>query len=259
MTDASNEAMLARRAAAVPAGLAQAMPIFVGRAVNGELWDIAGKRYIDFAGGIGTLNTGHCHPAITAAASRQLAAFTHVAAQVAGYPAYIELAERLNALAPVEGPAKTILLTTGAEAVENAVKIARAASGRPAVIAFDGAFHGRTFFTLGLTGKVVPYKAGFGPLPPHIHHIPFPDEARGLDAAQSLAAIDRLFYAETPPDQVAAIIIEPVQGEGGFNVAPRDLIAGLRALCDRHGILLIADEVQSGFGRTGRMFALDHY
>ena len=254
----TNADLAARRLAAVPRGVSTMHPVFAARAENAELWDVDGRRFIDFAGGIAVLNTGHRHPKVMVAVADQLAKFTHTAFQVTAYEPYIALAERLNALAPFKGPAKTILFTTGAEAVENAVKIARAATGRAAVIAFAGAFHGRSMLTLGLTGKVVPYKKKFGAMPGDIYHAPFPVEAHGVTVADSLRALDFLFRADVDPERVAAIIIEPVQGEGGFYPAPIALLKELRALCDRHGILLIADEVQTGFARTGKMFAIEH-
>lgn len=248
-----------RRNRALPRGLATAMPaVFAARAENAELWDVDGNRYIDFAAGIAVLNVGHRHPAVIAAAREQLDRFTHTAFQVTGYESYVALAEKLNAIAPIEGDAKTVLFSTGAEAVENAVKIARAATGRSAVIAFSGAFHGRTLMTLALTGKAVPYKTGFGPMPPEVFHAPFPAEYRGVGSTQSLAALDALFQNDVPADRVAAIIIEPVQGEGGFTPAPDGFLRDLRKLCSEHGIVMIADEIQSGFGRTGRMFAIEH-
>jgi 4-aminobutyrate aminotransferase len=252
-----NAGLLARRLAAVPRGISVSAPFFVARAENAELWDVEGRRYIDFAAGIAVLNTGHRHPRVVAAVKAQLDAVTHTAYQVAAYEPYVVLAERLNAIVPSRAPRKTALFSTGAEAVENAVKIARAATRRPAVIAFTGAFHGRTLLGMALTGKVAPYKAGFGPMPAGIHHVPFPVALHGVTVADSLRALETLFRADVEASQVAAILIEPVQGEGGFYVAPRELLVALRRVCDQHGILLIADEVQSGFGRTGKMFALD--
>lgn len=254
----NNQSLLARRDRALPRGLATAMPVFAARARNAELWDVDGRRYLDFAAGIAVLNVGHCHPAVIDAARQQLDRFTHTAFQVTGYETYVALAEKLNALAPIEGDAKSLFLSTGAEAVENAVKIARVATGRSAVVAFTGAFHGRTLMTLALTGKATPYKNGFGPMPPEVFHVPFPAEYRGVSGAHSLAAIEALFQSDVPADRVAAIIIEPVQGEGGFTPAPDGFLRDLRSLCDRHGIVMIADEIQSGFGRTGRMFAIEH-
>ena len=253
-----NADLLARRNLAVARGVANMHNIYAERAENAEVWDVDGRRYIDFAGGIGVLNTGHRHPKVMAAVQRQMEQYTHTCFQVLPYEPYVALAERLNSLAPGDAPNKTLFLTTGAEAVENAVKIARAHTGRPAVIAFNGGYHGRTMMTLGLTGKVVPYKAGFGPFPGEIYHAPFPIEVHGISVDQSMAAVNNLFKADVEPARVAAIIIEPVQGEGGFYVAPPEFLKRLRALCDDHGILLIADEVQAGAGRTGRLFAMEH-
>jgi 4-aminobutyrate aminotransferase len=254
-----NASLEQRRQAATPRGVAVLARFYAARADNAEIWDVEGKRYIDFGSGIAVVNTGHCHPRVIAAAKQQLEAFTHTAYQVVPYEPYVRLAERLNAITPGTHAKKTTFFTAGAEAVENAIKIARAATGRQAIVAFSGGFHGRTMMTLGLTGKVVPYKAGFGPFPGDIYHAPFPVELHGVTVEDSLRALDVLFKADVEPARVAAIIIEPVQGEGGFYVAPPPLMRGLRELCDRHGILLIADEVQTGFARTGRMFAMEHY
>jgi 4-aminobutyrate aminotransferase len=248
-----------RRAAATPRGVGVACGFYAERAENARLWDIEGREYIDFAGGIGVLNTGHRHPRIVAAVQEQLARFTHTAYQVVPYASVVHLAERLNAIVPVAGPAKTAFFTTGAEALENGVKIARAHTKRSAVIAFAGGFHGRTLMTLALTGKVSPYKAGFGPFPGEVFHVPFPGKLDGITVQDSIAALERLFKADVEPARVAAIVIEPVQGEGGFNVAPPALLEHLRAVCDQHGIVFIADEVQSGFGRTGLPFAMNHH
>ena len=253
----SNADLFARRQAAVPKGVGNATAIIADRALNAEIWDVEGKRYIDFVGGIGSLNTGHRHPKVMKAVHDQLEKVTHSAFQVMAYEPYIELAERLNEIAPVEGPAKTIFFATGAEATENAIKIARVATGRSAVIAFAGAFHGRTLLASAMTGKVAPYKKHFGPMPGEVYHVPFPIESRGITVQTVLEAIDRLFYSDVEPERVAAIIIEPVQGEGGFNPAPKELMVALRKLCDQHGMLLIADEVQSGFARTGKMFGVE--
>ncbi|MGB7410470.1 MAG: 4-aminobutyrate--2-oxoglutarate transaminase, partial [Sphingopyxis granuli] len=253
-----NALLLSRRAAAVPQGVATATPLFAERAENAELWDADGARYIDFAGGIAVLNVGHRHPHVIAAVRDQLDRYTHTAFQVVAYEPYVALCERLNALAPIAGPAKTILFTTGAEAVENAVKIARAATGRPGVIAFGGGFHGRTLLTMAMTGKVLPYKRSFGPLPGEVFHLPFPIAHYGVGVEDSLRALSLLFAADIEPSRVAAIIVEPVQGEGGFHMAPPELLQALRRICDEHGILLIADEVQTGFARTGRMFGIEH-
>ena len=254
----TNADLARRRAAAIPRGVGNALQVYADRAANGEIWDVEGRRYIDFASGIAVLNTGHLHPRVQGAVAAQLARLSHACVQVTPYENYVALAERLNALAPGPGPWKTIFLTTGAEAVENAVKIARYHTGRPAVIAFGGGFHGRTLACMSLTGKVQPYKAGFGPMLPDVYHAPFPVEYHGISVAQSLAAIEQLFKADVDPQRVAAIIIEPVQGEGGFYPAPPAFLRALRELCDRHGIVFIADEIQSGFARTGRMFAIEH-
>ncbi len=254
----TNAGLQARRDAAVPRGVANALPLFIERAQGAELWDVEGKRYIDFGSGIAVVNTGHSHPRIIAAVSAQLGRFTHTAFQVTPYADYVTLAERLNALVPGTEPKQTIFLTTGAEAVENAVKIARAATGRPGIIAFAGGFHGRTMMGMALTGKVAPYKAGFGPFPGDIYHAPFPNAFHGVSVEQALAGLDLLFRADIEPSRVAAIIVEPVQGEGGFVVAPPAFLQALRQLCDAHGIVLIVDEIQTGFARTGRMFAIEH-
>jgi len=257
-TDA-NAKLRARREAATPRGVGITAPFFVERAENSLLWDVEGRRYIDFAGGIAVLNTGHRHPRVLEAVRRQLDRFTHTAYQVAGYESYVALAERLVKLAPGGGPKKATFFSTGAEAVENAVKIARAATGRPGVIAFGGAFHGRTMMGMALTGKVAPYKLGFGPLPGEVWHIPFPMALHGVTTADSIEALHRLFKADVDPRRVAAILIEPVQGEGGFYPAPPELLRALRKECDEHGILLVADEIQTGFARTGKWFAMHHH
>ena len=247
-----------RRMAAVPRGVGHATPIYAKRAKNAEIWSEDGKRYIDFAAGIAVVNTGHQHPKIVAAIEEQLKAFSHVCFQVTPYENYVRLAERLNAIAPVEGPAKTMLISTGAEAVENAVKVARAYTGRPGIVSFSGGFHGRTLMGMALTGKVVPYKKGYGPFPADVYNVAFPNIYHGVSGEQSLDALKALFKYTADPSSIAAIIIEPVQGEGGFYIAPFDFLRSLRALCDEHGILLIADEIQTGFARTGKMFGLEH-
>ncbi|KDE19802.1 4-aminobutyrate aminotransferase [Acetobacter aceti 1023] len=254
---ATNKDLLNRRANAVPRGVATSTPVFADRAENAELWDVEGKRYVDFAGGIAVLNVGHRHPKVMEAVKKQLDRFTHTAFQVSAYEPYIELAEKLNARAPFSGDAKTIFFTTGGEATENAVKIARAATGRNGVVAFCGGFHGRTLLASALTGKVLPYKAPFGTLPGEVYHIPFPD-GHDITVEDSLKMLNFLFAADISPKNVAAIIIEPVQGEGGFRVAPTALLKQLRSICDQHGIKLIADEVQSGFARTGKLFGIEH-
>ncbi len=247
----------ARKAAAVPNGVG-ARGVYAAKAENAEIWDVDGRRYVDFAAGIAVLNTGHRHPRVMEAVAQQALAFTHTCFHVVPYESYVRLAERLNALAPGDFAKKTLFLSTGAEAVENAVKIARYHTRRSAVIAFSGAFHGRTLMTLALTGKVMPYKSGFGPFPAEIYHAEFPQLYHGVTTGQALADLDRLFHGDVDPKSVAAIIIEPVQGEGGFNVAPADFLRALRRVCDEHGIVLIADEVQGGMARTGKMFSIEH-
>jgi 4-aminobutyrate aminotransferase/4-aminobutyrate aminotransferase/(S)-3-amino-2-methylpropionate transaminase len=247
----------ARQDAAVPSGVAT-KGIYVVKAENSEIWDADGRRYIDFAAGIAVLNTGHRHPKVMEAVAKQAQAFAHTCFHVSPYESYVHLAERLNKLAPGNYPKKTLFLSTGAEAVENAVKIARYHTKRSAVIAFSGGFHGRTLLTMALTGKVMPYKRGFGPFPAEIYHAEFPHAYHGITTEQALADLDRLFHGDVDPKSVAAIIIEPVQGEGGFNVAPFEFLRALRSLCDEHGIVLIADEVQGGIGRTGKMFSIEH-
>jgi 4-aminobutyrate aminotransferase/(S)-3-amino-2-methylpropionate transaminase len=253
-----NEDLMARRIDAVARGVGQSHPIFIERGENSEVWDVEGRRYVDFSGGISVLNTGHRHPRVINAVRRQLERYTHTCFQVLAYEPYVALAERLNRLAPGPGKKKSIFLNSGAEAVENAIKVARHHTRRSAIIAFAGGFHGRTLFTLGLTGKVHPYKAGFGPFPPEVYHAPYPNKLRGVTAQDSFDAVEHLLHSDVEPSRVAAMIVEPVQGEGGFNIAPAELLVGLRELCDRHGILLIADEVQTGIGRTGKMFAIEH-
>lgn len=255
---ATNADWLARRQAAVSRGVATATSAFAAQAENALVWDVEGRRFIDFVSGIGVVATGHRNEDVLAAVREQLDRYTHTSFQVMAYGPYIELAERLNSLAPFQGGAKSFLVNSGAEAVENAVKIARLATKRNSIVAFGGAFHGRTLLTMGLTGKVAPYKKGLGTIQADIHRVPFPVAHRGTTVNDTLRALDDLFYSDLDPQRTAAILIEPVQGEGGFNVAPPELLQQLRAICDRNGILLIADEVQSGMGRTGRMFAIEH-
>jgi 4-aminobutyrate aminotransferase len=246
-----------RKAAAVPNGVGT-RGIYVAKAENSELWDVDGRRFIDFAAGIAVVNTGHRHPRVMEAVAQQSLAFAHTCFHVASYESYVRLAERMNALAPGDFPKKTLFLNSGAEAVENAIKIARYHTKRSAVIAFSGGFHGRTLMTMALTGKVMPYKRGFGPFPAEIYHAEFPQPYHGITTEQALDDLDRLFHGDVDPKSVAAILIEPVQGEGGFNVAPTDFLRALRRLCDEHGIVLIADEVQGGIARTGKMFSIEH-
>ncbi|WP_299843784.1 4-aminobutyrate--2-oxoglutarate transaminase [uncultured Paracoccus sp.] len=251
--------MTDRKNAAISRGVGMTTQIYADRAENAEIWDKAGNRYIDFAAGIAVVNTGHRHPKVMAAVKDQLDRFTHTCHQVVPYENYVELAERLNNLVPGDFPKKTIFATTGAEAVENAVKIARHYTGRPGIVAFAGGFHGRTFMGMALTGKVQPYKAGFGPMMNDVWHLPFPNPLHGVTEADALAALDRLFKADLEPGRVAAFIIEPVQGEGGFYEVPTSFVQKLREIADAYGILLIADEVQTGFARTGKLFAMEHH
>ncbi|WP_367187688.1 4-aminobutyrate--2-oxoglutarate transaminase [Hydrogenophaga sp.] len=256
-TDNTNAAWHQRRLDATPRGVGVMGDFFIDKAKNAEFWDIEGRRFIDFAGGIAVLNTGHVHPKVQAAIAAQLQRFTHSCYQVVPYTEYVALAERINAIVPIDGPVKTAFFSTGAEAIENAMKIARYSTGRTGVIAFGGAFHGRSMFSVALTGKVQPYKAGFGPFPPEIYHVPFPCHCASLDDTKH--AMEQLFKCDIEPSRVAAIVFEPVQGEGGFNPIQPAAVKWLRELCDQHGILLVADEVQTGFARTGKMFAMEHY
>ena len=254
----TNDALMARRAAALPRGVAQAHGVFAVRAENAEIWDVEGRRWIDFCAGIAVVNTGHCHPHVMAAARAQLNQFTHTCFQVVAYESYVELAERLNKLAPGTTPKKTFFMNTGAEAVENAIKVARAYTGRSGVIAFNGAFHGRTMFSLALTGKVDPYKKGFGPFPAEVYHAPFPDPLHGVSIDDAFHGLELIFKNDIEATRVAAIIVEPVQGVGGYIPAPAEFLQRLRALCDQHGIVLIVDEIQTGAARCGKFFAVEH-
>jgi len=255
----STQVLLERRAKAIARGAGMAAPVFAHKAENAEIWDVEGRRFIDFAGGIAVLNAGHRNPIVMKRVQEQLDSFTHTCFTIMPYEPFVALAEKLNELAPISGEKKSMFVTTGAEAVENAVKIARAATGRRDVIAFNGSFHGRTLLTMALTGKIAPYKVKFGPFPGGVWHVPYPIEHKGITVEQSMNAIEWLFKTDVEASQVAAIIIEPVQGEGGFYVAPKELLVRLRKLCDEHGIVLIADEIQSGFGRTGKWFAMEHF
>ncbi len=254
----TNAALVKRREAAVARGVVSAAPIFASYAENAELWDVEGNRYIDFVGGIAVLNTGHRHPKVIAAAKAQEDHYTHTSFQVVPYEPYVALAEKLNELAPGDHAKKSLLVTTGAEAVENAVKIARAATCRPGIIAFTGAYHGRTLLTLGMTGKISPYKKNVGPFPSDIFRAPFPSVRDGITVQDALTGLQNLFLTDAQPDRIAAIIIEPVLGEGGYTPVPFEMMQALRDICDTHGILLIADEIQAGFGRTGTWFAVEH-
>jgi 4-aminobutyrate aminotransferase len=255
----TNSDLQRRKDAATPRGVGVMCQFYADRAANSEIWDVENRRYIDFAAGIAVLNTGHRHPKLIAAIQAQLEKFTHTAYQIVPYASYVELAERINAITPGTHAKKTAFFSTGAEAVENAIKIARAATGRSGVIAFTGGFHGRTMMGMALTGKVVPYKVGFGPFPSEVYHAPFPMQLHGISTEDALAELQHIFKADIDPKRVAAIILEPVQGEGGFYQAPADFMRALRGICDQHGILLIADEIQTGFARTGKMFAMEHY
>jgi 4-aminobutyrate aminotransferase/(S)-3-amino-2-methylpropionate transaminase len=254
----SNKALLERRKNAIPQGVGNVTPLFADRAKNAEVWDVDGRRYVDFAAGIAVVNTGHLHSKVKAAVAAQLERFSHTCFHVMMYEPYVALAERLNRLVPGDTPKKTLLVSTGAEAVENAIKFARAATGRSGIIAFGGGFHGRTLMAVSLTGKMEPYKTGFGPFPAEVFHASYPNALYGVSVEDALRSVEEIFKRDIEPGRVAAIVIEPVQGEGGFYVAPPEFLRKLRALCDRHGILLICDEVQTGFARTGRLFATEY-
>jgi 4-aminobutyrate aminotransferase len=254
-----NSEIAARRADAISRGVGVTTQVYAKKAENAEIWDVEGRRYIDFAAGIAVVNTGHRHPKVIEAVKAQLDSFTHTCHQVVPYENYVELAEKLNAAVPGDFDKKTVFVTTGAEAVENAIKVARAATNRSAVIAFTGGFHGRTFMGMTLTGKVQPYKIGFGPMMPDVFHVPFPVELHGVTMEDSLGVLEKLFKADVDPSRVAAFIVEPVQGEGGFYEVPRAFMVKLREIADKHGIVLIADEVQTGFARTGKLFAMEHF
>jgi 4-aminobutyrate aminotransferase / (S)-3-amino-2-methylpropionate transaminase / 5-aminovalerate transaminase len=245
------------RVVADPLGLY--LPIMVAEGRGATVTDVDGNSFVDFAGGVGCLNVGHSHPRVVAAVQEQAARFFHTDFTIVPYEIYVEYAERLTALAPFSGPVKAAFFNAGAEAVENSVKFARGYTGRPAVIGFEGAFHGRSLLALTLTSKTHPYKAGLGPFAPEVYRVPFPDEYRGITARDALEALERALWTQVAAETVAAIVVEPVQGEGGFIPAPQEFMEGLRAICDREGILLVVDEVQTGFGRTGRMFAIEHY
>ncbi len=251
--------ILTRKERVVADPLAVFLPIVAAEGRGALLTDVDGNTFVDFTGGVGCLNVGHAHPHVTAAVQEQAAHFLHTDFTIVPYELYITYAERLLALAPFAGPAKAAFFNAGTEAVENAVKFARAYTKRPAVIAFEGGFHGRTLLSLTLTSKTHPYKAGLGPFAPEVYRVPFPNEYRGVTAAAALAALEDALVTQVAPESVAAIVLEPVQGEGGFIVAPQSFVEGVRALCDRHGIVFIVDEVQTGFGRTGKMFAIEHY
>ncbi len=254
----SNADWQARKVAAMARGQGNIAPVYVERGENAELWDVEGNRYIDFGTGIAVCNTGHSHPKVVAAVQEQLTRFSHTCVMVTPYDTAVRLAEALNDLAPGDSPKKSMFVTTGAEAVENTIKIARAYTGRRGVIAFNGGFHGRTMLAMGLTGKITPYKNLFGPFPGEVYHAPFPIEYHGVSVGESIKALNNLFKVDIAPSDVAAIIVEPVQGEGGFYPAPSEFMQALRVKCDEHGIVMIADEIQTGFGRTGKFFASEY-
>src|SRR6202171_3623034 len=257
-TTGTEEEVAELRRRYIPRGITTPHPLVADHARGAELWDVAGRRYIDFAGGIGVMNVGHGHPHVMDAIRAQIDRVTHTSFQVVAYESYLRLAERLCEVAPLPGPKKAIFFSTGAEAIENAVKIARAHTGRPAVISFRGSFHGRTLLALSLTGSVTPYKQNFGPYAAEVYQSPFPYEYRGWSTERAVASLESLFDSEVSPKRVAAVVIEPVLGEGGFVPAPPDFLRALRELTEQHGILLIADEIQTGFGRTGKFFAIEH-
>jgi len=253
-----NTSLQNRKNKVVARGQGNLYPIYVDHAKNAEVWDVEGNRFIDFGAGIAVCNTGHSHPKVVAAAKAQLDKFSHTCIMVNPYEVGVELAEKLTEIAPGDSEKKAIFVSTGAEAVENCVKIARAHTGRRGVIAFNGGFHGRTNLTMALTGKITPYKNLFGPFPGDIFHAPFPIDSHGISVKASLKAIENLFKVDIAPTDVAAIIVEPVQGEGGFYAAPAEFLQALRVICDKNGIVLIADEIQTGFARTGKMFSCEH-
>ncbi|WP_336955503.1 4-aminobutyrate--2-oxoglutarate transaminase [Acinetobacter johnsonii] len=257
--DSKHSALNARKLKATPRGVGVMCQWYAEKAENSTIWDAEGNQYTDFAGGIAVLNTGHRHPKIIAAVTEQLTKFTHTAYQVVPYEIYVSLAERVNARAPIAGEAKTTFFSTGAEAVENAVKIARSYTGRHGIVTFGNGFHGRSFMTMAMTGKTAPYKRDFGVMPSGVFHARYPVESKGITVDAAIESIEDIFAEDIAAHDVAAIVLEPVQGEGGFNVVPAEFLKRLRALCDQHGILIIADEVQTGFARTGKLFAMDHY
>lgn len=257
--DTQHSALNARKQQATPRGVGVMCQWYAEKAENATIWDKEGNQYIDFAGGIAVLNTGHRHPKVIAAVTEQLTKFTHTAYQVTPYESYVSLAERINERAPIAGQAKTAFFTTGAEAVENAVKIARSYTGRHGIITFGNGFHGRSFMTMAMTGKTAPYKRDFGVMPGGVFHARYPVASKGISVDAAIESVENIFSEDVSAHDVAAIVLEPVQGEGGFNVVPAEFLKRLRAICDQHGILLIADEVQTGFARTGKLFAMDHY
>jgi 4-aminobutyrate aminotransferase / (S)-3-amino-2-methylpropionate transaminase / 5-aminovalerate transaminase len=254
-----SKAILERKDAVIADPLSIYLPVVIEEGRGATLTDVDGNTFIDFTGGVGCLNVGHSHPKLIEAAQEQLTRFSHTDFTVVPYEVYVTLAERLIAVSPFTGPAKAAFFNAGTEAVENAIKFARSYTKRPAVVVFEGAFHGRTLLSMTMTSKTHPYKAGLGPFAPEVYRVPFAQDYRGPDTRTALAALERALVTQVAAEQIAAIVIEPVQGEGGFVVAPRDFMAGIRRLCDEHGIVLVVDEVQTGFGRTGKMFAIEHY
>src|SRR5436853_1577562 len=254
-----SQEILARKSQVVADPLSIFLPVVIERGEGATLTDVDGNTFIDFSGGVGCLNVGHANPRVVEAVQEQAAKFFHTDFTIVPYEAYVTLAERLVATAPISGPVKAAFFNAGTEAIENAVKFARAYTKRKAVIAFEGGFHGRTFLSLALTSKTHPYKAGLGPFAPEVYRVPFANDYRGPDAATALRALERALVTQVAAEQVAAIVLEPVQGEGGFVVAPPEFVAGVRRICDDNGIVLVVDEVQTGFGRTGRFFAIEHY
>ncbi len=251
--------ILERKERVVADPLSVFLPVVIAEGRGATLTDVDGNTFIDFTGGVGCLNVGHSHPRVVEAAQEQLAKFSHTDFTIVPYEVYVTLAERLIAASPFRSPAKAAFFNAGTEAVENAIKFARSSTGRPAVIGFEGGFHGRTLLSLSLTSKTHPYKAGLGPFAPEVYRVPFPNEYRGPSAEEALAALERALVTQVAAETVAAIVIEPVQGEGGFVVAPGPFVEGVRRLCDEHGIVMVVDEVQTGFGRTGKLFAIEHY
>jgi 4-aminobutyrate aminotransferase/(S)-3-amino-2-methylpropionate transaminase len=251
--------ILARSQRAVAAPLSISIPVAISEAHGVTITDVDGNVFIDFTGGVGCLNVGHSHPRVVEAAQAQLERFAHTDFTIVPYEVYVELAERLTQLAPVRKPAKAAFFNAGTEAVENSIKFARSYTKRPAVVVFEGAFHGRTLLSMTMTSKTHPYKAGLGPFAPEVYRVPFAQDYRGPSTDEALAALERTFTTQVAAEQVAAIVIEPVQGEAGFVVAPREFLQGIRRICDEQGIVMVADEVQTGFGRTGKLFATEHY
>lgn len=253
----NNQDLLDRRAKAIPRGLASATPFFTERALNAEVWDVDGNRFIDFAMGMAVVNTGHCNPKVMAGAAAQLEKFTHIASQVSMYELYVSMAERLNDLAPIND-ARSVFFTTGSEALENAVKISRTYTGRHGVVTLRGSYHGRSFLTAAMNGKIAPYRAGAGLSAAHVFHAAAPMECHGVSVTDALEDLDHVFKSDIEPHDVAAIVVEPVLGEGGFYALPAEYLQAVRKICDDNGIIMVIDEVQTGFGRTGKMFAIEH-